>query len=137
MRGGRYHYIRLSRLKKFITSLALAAAFLSTDLHWSVMQTVTWVHMIHQSESTASFSDKLISTVTGEAPCKHCQALAEEKGSERNEILSLLGKGPLLASVTVEQWHLSRCGYELFALRSPACTPGLLAVSGIDHPPRA
>ncbi|MEM6280509.1 MAG: hypothetical protein AAF733_13585, partial [Verrucomicrobiota bacterium] len=66
-------------MRKFIASLALIAAFLSTDLQWSVMQTVTWAHMIHQSDSPVSLQEKIISTITGEAPCDHCAALAEEQ----------------------------------------------------------
>lgn len=124
-------------MKKFTTILAIIAAFLSTDLQWSVMQTVTWVNMIHQSESTASLSEKIVSTVTGEAPCQHCQALADEQGSERNEILSLLGKGPLLAPVESSLFRLTHQGHTLFTLAASTARHDLIFPSGIDHPPRA
>lgn len=124
-------------MKKFTTILAIVAAFLSTDLQWTVMQTATWVNMIHQSDSTASFAEKVVSTITGEAPCEHCQALAEEQGSERNEMLSLLGKGPLLAPVEGSLFRLTHEGHVLFDLVATIERTDLILVSGIDHPPRA
>ena len=124
-------------MKKFTTILAIVAAFLSTDLQWSVMQTATWVNMIHQSDSTASLSAKIVSTITGEAPCHHCEALSEEQGSERNEILSLLGKGPLLAPVDGSLFRLTHQGHSLFDLLASVERTDLIFTSGIDHPPRA
>jgi len=124
-------------LKKFITILALAAAVLSTDLHWSVMQTVTWAKMIHQSDSSASLTEKVISTITGEAPCRYCEALAGEQGSERNEILSLLGKGPLLAPLDGSVFRLSHTGLTLFELAALSRPDLRIFPTGIDHPPRA
>ncbi|MDF1658203.1 MAG: hypothetical protein P1U58_11370 [Verrucomicrobiales bacterium] len=124
-------------MRKFITILAFAAAILSTDLHWSVVQTVIWAKMIHQSDSSASFSEKVISTITGEAPCHHCEALAAEQGSERNEILSLLGKGPLLAPLGTSIFRLSHKGLRLFELATVGNPDLPIFATGIDRPPRA
>ncbi|MEM1443879.1 MAG: hypothetical protein AAGF67_16145 [Verrucomicrobiota bacterium] len=124
-------------MKNLIASLALIAAFLSTDLHWSVMQTMTWAHMIQQSESTASLSEKIVSTITGEAPCDHCSALAEEQNSERSEILSLLGKGPLLVPLDGSAFLLTHSGHSLFQLAMCSGRESQFFPEGIKPPPRA
>ena len=128
---------RFTDVRNFIASLALIAAFLSTELQWSVMQTVTWAHMIQQSESAASFGEKVISTITGEAPCDYCSALAEEKGSERNEVCSLLGKGPFLAPLDSPAFRLTHYGHSLFSLADRHGTESQFIAEGIKPPPRA
>lgn len=124
-------------MKKFTSILAIVAAFLSTDLQWSVMQTVTWVNMIQQSDSTTSLAQKVVSTITGQAPCEHCEALASEQNSERNEIFSLLGKCPMLAPLGGSPFRLSHRGDELFVLVAGIGRRDLILTSAIDHPPRA
>lgn len=101
------------------------------------MQTATWVQMIHQSESTASFAEKVVSTVTGEAPCDRCSALAEEKGSERNELFSLLGKGPVLAPLDGTHLTLTHSGHSLFSLAHRREKESQIFPEGIAPPPRA
>lgn len=123
-------------MKKLFTSLALIAAFLSTDLQWSVMQSVTWACMIQQSDAPVSFPKKVLSTITGEAPCDFCEALAEEQNSERSEILSLIGKGPLLAPLDGSPFQLTHSGQALFSLSERNRVQDQVARAGIEHPPR-
>ncbi|MDF2377012.1 MAG: hypothetical protein P1U81_12265 [Verrucomicrobiales bacterium] len=93
-------------MKKFTSILAIVAAFLSTDLQWSVMQTVTWVNMIQQSDSTTSLAQKVVSTITGQKLPANIV-----RRSPANRIPS--GTRFFLFSVNARCWPLS--GDPLFA----------------------
>ncbi|MEM9016987.1 MAG: hypothetical protein AAGC68_08230 [Verrucomicrobiota bacterium] len=122
-------------MRKLFTIPALIAAFLSMDLHWSVMQTVTWVAMIQESGEQATLGEKVIATITGQDPCLHCDALAEQRQSERDEPFSLFGNGPQLAPIVLSQSTISHCRHALFALGSTPIPLDSWISPGIERPP--
>ncbi|MEM7697692.1 MAG: hypothetical protein AAF236_04730 [Verrucomicrobiota bacterium] len=101
----------------FLTRLLIPlAALIVTDLHWAVMQTITWAEMISQRQPAISFSEMLAETVSGEAPCDRCEAIAAERSSEDEHLLDLLAKAPLVAENPARLPRLGHPSTELFDL---------------------
>ncbi|MDF1850703.1 MAG: hypothetical protein P1U85_07720 [Verrucomicrobiales bacterium] len=122
-------------MKKSGFILCILATTVVTEVHWAVMQSVTWVAMIQTSNSSATLGEKLLSTISGEAPCDHCEALAEEKGASRSEVLSMIGQAPLLAPTPWQKASTSRTDIYLFLLREGSSSTPLPGASPPLPPP--
>ncbi len=101
-----------------------------------VMQSVTWVAMIQTSDSSATLGDKILFTISGEAPCEHCEALAEKKNSSRSEVLSFLNQAPLLGPLQRKVAPPTRREVFLFSLTRDFLLPDLGVTSPLVPPPR-
>lgn len=123
-------------LKKLAVILCLLATTVLTEVHWAVMQTVTWVSMIQTSEAPLSLGEKILSTISGEAPCEHCEAIAEEKSSSRSEVLSLLHQGPVLGPLQRKVARPARHEVFLFSLARESALPDLGSPAPLVPPPR-
>lgn len=117
--------------------MALLAAVLLTDVHWGVMQSVSWARMIQQADRSADFVDVVAATLSGADPCAHCLALQSERESEQEETLDLLTKLQVLAPISAASTNLSRAECPLFALAGRTARPADGFPAGIDPPPRA
>ena len=126
----------LFRLKKFATILALVAAVLITDLHWCVLQSVTYANMISESQA-ATFSEKVADVLSGRNPCEHCVAIETERSSDNEKNLDLSTKSILLSPISSTRIESARNESMLFSLAFDSSGKAQLSDSGIDHPPRA
>jgi hypothetical protein len=124
-----------SSLKKFATIFALVAALLITDLHWCVLQSVTWANMISESQA-ATFSEKVADVLSGQNPCDHCIAIESERSSEGEKNLDLSTKSILLSPIASTRITSCRRESLLFSLSAETFGKAQLFDSGIDHPPR-
>ena len=123
-------------MKRFASILAILAAVLLTDVHWSVMQSVSWFQMIQQSPSEISLAETVISTISGHLPCDHCKALQEGRTAEQEKEFAFLAKGHLLLPIASEKTSLSHLHTALFDLLEPVPLRADPAVLGIDRPPQ-
>lgn len=124
-------------MRKFAAILSLFAAVLLTEAHWSVMQSITWAAMIQSTDSSASFAETVLSTLSGEAPCQHCQALLEEKESQRNDVLAMMGQAPVLAPFCRSLARPTRKDVLLFSITEPDSPRRASALDPPEPPPRA
>ena len=124
-------------MNRLITILALTAAVLLTDVHWGVMQSITWAKMVAVQSSDESLSSRIAQAISGEAPCDHCLALESERTSEQEEILDLLAKSQVLGPINAGSVKFSHPGFALFNLDAPQFVAPGIAPPGIDRPPRA
>ncbi len=123
-------------MRRISTVLAILAAILLTDVHWSVLQTITWVEMVRTSSSDAGLVDRVVETVTGAVTCDHCIALADERSSEPEELLDLLAKSQFLAPIRSGSLGLSHGSESLFRLAPLESPSWLPPCYDIEHPPR-
>ncbi len=122
-------------LKNFATILALVAAVLITDLHWSVLQSVTWANMISESQA-ATFPEKVASVLSGQNPCEHCMAIESGRSSDSEKNLDLSTKSILLVPIASNGVSPGRHDSMLFRLPLDSFGQAQLSGRGIDHPPR-
>jgi hypothetical protein len=125
-----------SQLKKFATILALVAAVLITDLHWCVLQSVTWANMITESKA-ATFSEKVADVLSGQNPCEHCDAIEAARHSDSERDLDLSTKSILLSPIVSSKVTSDRQESILFCLLGNSFGKSQLTGKGIFHPPRA
>ena len=118
----------MTLLKKSGLILCLLATFVLTEVHWTVMQSITWIVMIQASEAPISLGEKIASAVSGKAPCDHCEALLKEKGASRSEVLSMIGHSPLLGPIPQRKMRPARENFLLFSLPDD---PTLEALPGL------
>ncbi len=123
-------------MKKFATILALVAAVLITDLHWCVLQSVTYANMISESQAT-TFSEKVATVLSGKNPCEHCIAIESERNSDSEKNLDLSTKSFLLSPLASTKVSSKRHESVLFSFSLNTFGKAQLSGSGIDHPPRA
>lgn len=123
------------RLKKFATILALVAAVLITDLHWCVLQSVTYANMISESQAT-TFSEKVADVLSGQNPCDHCISIESGRSSDSEKNLDLSTKSILLSPIASTKIEAARNESMLFSLAGDSSGKAQLYGSGIDHPPR-
>jgi hypothetical protein len=73
-----------------LTHLIVLGAFIfSCGGHWYVLQGIAWINMIHQYSQFVPLSEAVSMTLSGKYPCRICQAIAEKKQSENNQLLPL------------------------------------------------
>ncbi len=123
-------------MNRITTILALLAAVLLTDVHWSVMQSVTWAKMVSEGDTNVGLIARISETVSGAAPCDHCIALEVERSSEQEETLDLLTKTQVLAPIQAVNLQFSHPGEALFLVGKECLTPANISPGGIEHPPR-
>ena len=123
-------------LNRFTIILAILAALLLTDVHWGVMQSITWAKMVSEGDRSVTLITRITQTVSGQAPCDHCVALEGERTSEQEETLNLLAKSQVIAPISVANLQFSHPGVALFRVGAEYLIPAAIAPGGIDHPPR-
>jgi len=123
-------------LKFLSTVFALLTVLVLSDLHWGVMQTVAWAKMVNDSTEATSFTEKVVKTVSGEAPCERCLHLQSERNSEEEQTLDFVTKSQVFAPVAIARFRLSHGGSALFSLAVRELQPDDPGSDAIDHPPR-
>ncbi|MEM9280979.1 MAG: hypothetical protein AAGA96_04070 [Verrucomicrobiota bacterium] len=123
-------------MRRIATILAVLAALLLTDVHWSVMQSITWARMIAIGESEVAISKRIADTFSGHHRCIFCFALEAERSSDQEETLDLITKFQVLGTVSPTHRHFSPPRRALFSLYPGGIRPPSQFPSGIDHPPR-
>lgn len=117
----------------------LLVAFSVTDLHWFVLQSITWAEMIASASSRPemSLSEAVVRTLSGESPCSRCEAIQEERDSDREQILELISKTLILAPISNGPLRApSRTGGGVLCPADGTIYAFLLS-SELDPPPRA
>ena len=55
--------------------------------HWAILQSVAWANMLVVNLRTDSFTEAVSKTFDGEHPCRMCQAISQERQTEKKEDL--------------------------------------------------
>ena len=101
------------------------------------MQSITWVQMVQEAPASTSLVEKVLTTISGNAPCDHCKALQAEKLTEQEKEATLLSNSQTVAPLSLASHQLSHTRKVLFAITEPQSGKGSGYIFGIDHPPRA
>lgn len=88
-------------MKNLAAALALFASVLLGDVHWAVMQTLTWTEMARQETDAGIRS--VMKIFSGESVCEHCEAIREGRDSNRENPSELLSQSRLLAAPLVAE----------------------------------
>ena len=75
-----------SPLPRLLLALVLAC---SIGLHWAVLQSIAWAHMVVDYSSEGNLKQALVKTFDGKHPCALCKQIARGKQSESKTEFSL------------------------------------------------
>lgn len=120
-------------MKSLAAALALFASVLLTDVHWAVMQSISWVEMSWNASPSSERS--IADLLSGKTVCHHCDAIREGQESDGERTCDLLAQGRILAPVAWEQLRLpDRSWTRVRWLERASGLPGLF-VPGVQKPP--
>jgi len=110
-----------------------------TDAHWFAMQSLTWAKMIisASARSETTLTETVARTISGVAPCSHCEAIDRERESEGEQLLDLVSKNMVLGPPEARPVRAPARSDAGERCRTPAHAYALILGSDLDPPPRA
>jgi hypothetical protein len=79
----------MSRYATFARILLVVSLCLAIGMHWVVLQSVAWAHMIVTYAKSVSFEQAISNTFDGQHPCSLCKKITKNSASEKNRTVEL------------------------------------------------
>lgn len=111
--------------------LALLAAFVLTDSHWVLMQSISWIDMSLRTTPEASVGEML----SGKIQCAHCKAIEQKKNSKQEQQQERFNESRLLAAIPAAPFSLALPDGKKYSPSTSLTWCFQDYIPGIDKPP--